>query len=98
MEKNMVCGGWHINPEIVDDNTQIPQEYLDIFNEAVEGIDGVGYMPLLYCGSQLVSGYNYMFIARKTHILPTPVYKVVNLVIYKPFGEKATITQVDELL
>lgn len=98
MSENMTFGGWSMNSDLIEDNTQIPQEFLDIFNEAVEGIDGVGYTPLLYCGSQLVSGHNYMFIARSTLVLPSPKYHVVKMVIYKPLDEKATITQVDDLL
>lgn len=98
MGKDMIFGGWSINTELIEDNTQIPQEYLDIFNEAVEGIDGVGYVPLIYCGSQLVSGHNYMFIARQTLVLQSPEYHVVNLMIHKPLNKKATINKVDVLL
>ncbi|HCB1501781.1 hypothetical protein DET57_110218 [Klebsiella oxytoca] len=99
MSENIVSGGWSINSVLLADSAQIPQEYLDIFNEAVGELEGVGYSPLLYCGEQVVSGHNYMFIARKTLVHPSSQHHIVKMVIYKPLSGKATFDpKYDEVL
>lgn len=98
MTDNMLDGGWYINHELVEGNTQISEESQSLFDEAVQGLDGAGYFPLLYCGGQVVAGQNHMFIARQTLVLQTPVHHVVQMIIYKPLNGKATITLIKRLL
>ncbi|HFZ8993376.1 TPA: hypothetical protein ACIPUI_000438 [Citrobacter freundii] len=93
MDKSADCGAWSINQELFEDKTQIAKEYRDIFEEAVEGQKGAGYAPLLYCGHQLVSGMNYMFIARQTLTTHPLQYHIVKMVINKKGEDKAAIVR-----
>lgn len=48
--------GWSVN---TGDPADIPQEVLDAFSKAVEGLTGCVYEPIALLASQVVAGMNY---------------------------------------
>ena len=52
------------------------------FDKALEGIDGVGYEPLVRLGSQVVAGSNYAVLAKAELVTQNPKYALAVLTIY----------------
>lgn len=87
-------GGWKINAEMPA--CQLPEEVEAAFNEAK--IMGAKYVPVLYVGSQLVSGMNYMLICKQTLATQEQSEGVVQMTIYKPLNGPAVITEINPIL
>lgn len=43
--------------------TSMPQRAASAWDAVMNDLDGVSYKPLLFCGTQIVKGTNYYFIA-----------------------------------
>lgn len=56
--------------------TKMPQEAATAWS-AVEELVGAKYKPVVYVGSQLVKGVNYIFIAEQTLMTATPSRHIV---------------------
>lgn len=71
-----LVGGWFAN---VENPTDIPQDVLDAFNAAMEGLEGCVYKPVALLGSQVVAGMNYCLLCEKTLVVPDaqPSYALV---------------------
>ena len=69
-------GGWSVN---TGDPADIPQEVLDAFSKAVEGLTGCVYEPIALLASQVVAGMNYCLLCRLTVVYPDaqPTYALV---------------------
>ena len=76
-ETNMV-GAIEFN--IITDMTKLPQKVASA-SSAIEnaGLMGASYKPIVFCGTQLVRGTNYFFIAEQTLVTATPTKRVVSL-------------------
>lgn len=85
-ETNLKVGGYIINP-----TTKIPREALIAFREATSGLDGAGYKPLIFVGSQVVQGFNYKFIALATSTTRTKTKALVEMEVYKPLTGRSII-------
>lgn len=66
-EPMMKLGGWISNTE---NPAEIPQEVLDAFNKAIEGLEGCTYEPIALLASQVVAGMNYCLLCRLTVVYP----------------------------
>ncbi len=74
--KTDAFGGW--TP------SRIPtEEDLQVFGEAMEGLDGVGYTPLSV-QSQVVKGTNYRFLCEATTVTLEPQTFQAMVMVYKP--------------
>lgn len=74
--KTDAFGGW--TP------SRIPtEEDLQVFGEAMEGLDGVGYTPLSV-QSQVVKGTNYRFLCEATTVTLKPQTFQAMVMVYKP--------------
>lgn len=56
-----VAGGW-----TVTNTSEITEEELEVFDQAVQDIDDVVYEPVALLATQVVAGMNYCFLARET--------------------------------
>ena len=76
-ETNMV-GAIEFN--VITDMTKLPQKVASAAS-AIEtaGLVGASYKPIVFCGTQLVRGTNYLFIAEQTLVTATPTKRVVSL-------------------
>lgn len=89
-------GGWVVeeNPSI----GKLPQELASGFYTAAEHYTGMQLNPILYCGSQVVNGINYMVICEGTIVTAAPEKKILAVVVHSSPDGKYTITSVDTLL
>ena len=61
-----VVGGW----TVYEDNApQLTSDEQKSFEDALEGLTGVGYTPIQVLASQLVSGNNYAYLADRKSVV-----------------------------
>lgn len=56
-----LLGGWEIEKM---EPCPLPEKLATGFSQAMEGFVGAEYVPVLYCGKQIVAGTNYMLICK----------------------------------
>ncbi len=81
-ENSLLTGAWNVNPILLQDG-EFPVGFDQSFMQAFEGLDGAGYKPLVYCGSQLVHGTNHMLICQQTIVTQQPIKHLVKVVIHQ---------------
>lgn len=75
-----LLGGWKIaNLEACP----LPEKLATGFSSAVLQLLGADYVPVLYCGSQLVSGTNYMLICKQTLATAEKQEHLVKMVLHE---------------
>ena len=89
-----LIGGWKVNEDMPE--YKLPEDVQTAFDEVKE--TGTEYVPVLYLGSQLVSGRNYMLICKQILTLPEQSESVVQMTIYKPLNAPAKITEIIPIL
>lgn len=62
----------------------LPQDVATGFSEAFADLQGASYIPVLYCGEQLVHGTNHMIICKQTLVTNPPAEHVVSVILHKP--------------
>lgn len=73
-----MSGAWNLaDMEAV----KLPTEVADAFNAVTENMVGAGYVPVLYCGTQVVHGVNYMIICKQTLVTNPPVEHLITMII-----------------
>ena len=77
---------------------KLPQGVATGFSEVFKNIDGAGYIPVLYCGSQVVAGTNHAIICKQTLVTQTPVEHVVKVVLYENLGGQFQIISIENIL
>ena len=74
-----MCGGWTPSADPV-----VTEERLALFEKGTEMLTGIGYIPLIYLGSQVVAGTNHAFLCQAVTAYPgtmeqEPLYSIVYL-------------------
>lgn len=94
-EPMMKLGGWISNTE---NPAEIPQEVLDAFSKAVEGLTGCVYEPVALLASQVVSGMNYCLLCRLTVVYPDaqPTYALVY--VYQNIEGVCELARVEDII
>ncbi|EJJ1248336.1 hypothetical protein NIO16_004882 [Salmonella enterica] len=91
-----MTGTWelyeHMNP------CELPPGVKEVFAEATESFVGARYSCVLFVGTQIVSGCNYMFVCQQVLSTEHKDTHVVKMVVYKPATGKAEIFSVEQLL
>lgn len=77
---------------------KLPTDVAKIFAEAIDGVTEVAYVPVLYVGSQLAAGMNYMIICKSLTLTKPTIEGCKKLIINKPIHQKATIISVVDLI
>lgn len=89
-----MVGTW----KLVDmEAANLPQKAASAFAEVTANIAGAGYIPVFYCGEQLVNGTNYMIICRQTLTTQEPSEHLVTMVI-NCSGQSSSIVSIDEIV
>lgn len=93
-EPMMKLGGWISN---TGDPADIPQEVLDAFSKAVEGLTGCVYEPIALLASQVVAGMNYCLLCRLTVVYPDaqPTYALVY--VYQNIEGACELARVEDI-
>ena len=86
--------GWSVN---TGDPADIPQEVLDAFSKAVEGLTGCVYEPIALLASQVVAGMNYCLLCRLTVVYPDaqPTYALVY--VYQNIEGACELARVEDI-
>lgn len=95
-EANMQTGA--IKFEDFKGLTSMPQKAATAWAAATEGLLGVGYVPLVFVGTQPVRGVNYWFIALKTLVTAEPKKEIVKMAINEFQGEYAIVENKTEVI
>ena len=90
----MKLGGWISN---TGNPADIPQEVLDAFSKAVEGLTGCVYEPIALLASQVVAGMNYCLLCRLTVVYPDaqPTYALVY--VYQNIEGACELARVEDI-
>jgi len=76
----------------------LPEKVATAFAEATMDLRGAEYIPLLYCGEQLVDGTNYVIICGQIMITNPPVHHIVKMIIHAPLEGKASIANIEIII
>ena len=90
-----IHGGWNIYYGMTE--CKLLAEVDIAFKEALDGLVGASYVPVLYVGSQLVSGMNNKIVCKITLVILGQDKDVVEVTIYKPLNGHAMITEVKSI-
>lgn len=82
-----LVGGWSMTKD-----DRLTQQALNAFDKATGNILGAKYEYISFLGSQLVSGTNYCYLARRTMVTAEPVTDYVLLYVYEDLSGNVSIT------
>ena len=86
---NGLAGGWY-----EPDSPAITDELKAVFDKAMEGFTGVGYVPVALAAQQVVAGMNYRFLCEATTVVPGAETDYALVTVYKDLDGNAEITEV----
>ena len=89
---NGLAGGWY-EPE----SPAVTDELKAVFDKAMEGFTGVGYVPVALVAQQVVAGMNYRFLCEATTVVPGAETDYALVTVYKDLDGNAEITEVVRL-
>ncbi len=89
-------GGWVVEENLIPGT--LPQKLASGFYTATKQYTGMQLNPILYCGSQLVNGTNYMIICEGTLVTASPKKEILAVIVHKSTDDKYTITNVETIL
>lgn len=90
-----LVGGWTVYDE--EPQSQTTAEGMSACEKALEGLTGVGYRPFIELGSQVVSGKNYMYLAKSQVITPDANPELSIITVYLDIQENAKLMNVAKL-
>ena len=88
-----LLGGWTLSEF---DGVELPEAAQNAYDKALEGYTGMGYVPYALLGTQVVSGTNYMILAKGTTVTAEPVSALYVLVIYEDTEGNCTVANVSD--
>lgn len=89
-----ISGGWFAN---VENPTDIPQDVLNAFDAAMEGLVGCVYKPVALLGSQVVAGMNYCLLCEKTPVVPDAQPSYALVYIYDGISGERQILKIEDI-
>lgn len=93
--ENLLVGSWEILPMKPID---LPQKLATAFSEAVGGIIGASYTPVLYPAKQLVSGENHMILCLQELVTNPPIKHLVKMILYVDLSGKGSIRSIEAIV
>ena len=87
-----LAGGW----QVAEDRSSvvIPQEAKDVFDKAVENLDGNELEPMALLGTQVVAGTNYAFLCFSTLQTEETINGIQVVTVYEDLDGNAEITNI----
>lgn len=77
----------------------MPDEIAAGFSDVMGSLVGANYIPVLYVGKQVVSGFNYMIICRQTLVVPGEPEHLVNVIINcAPGTNKWSVVSIERIV
>ncbi len=89
LAEGVLSGGW--TPA---EDPAVTEEIRALFDQAMEGLVGVNYVPVAYLGSQVVAGTNHAILCQATVVYPgaQPQWAIVYL--YEDLTGQVTIMNI----
>ena len=78
--------------------TAMPQKAASAWSSIMDGLVGVNYKPLVYCGAQVVKGLNYWFICEMNITYVKSERKIVLLAINEFEGKYELVKESIEVI
>jgi hypothetical protein len=87
-----LAGGW----QVAEDRSSvvIPQDAKDVFDKAVENLDGNELEPMALLGTQVVAGTNYAFLCFSTLQTEETIHGIQVVTVYEDLDGNAKITNI----
>lgn len=87
-----LAGGW----QVAEDRSSvvIPQDAKDVFDKAVENLDGNELEPMALLGTQVVAGTNYAFLCFSTLQTEETIHGIQVVTVYEDLDGNAEITNI----
>ena len=89
LAENALSGGW--TPA---GDPAITEEIRALFDQAMEGLLGVDYVPVAYLGSQVVAGTNHAILCQATVVYPDAQPKWTIVFLYEDLTGHAEILSI----
>lgn len=89
-----VLGGWQVGEVArtdLDDHEQL------LYDQAMEGLVGVGYEPVCVLATQLVNGTNYAYLARGTTVTAEPVSGFYIIKIHEDLDGNVEMPSIEQI-
>ncbi len=95
----MKCGGWTITDEAKNyPECKLPEGVDLAFKKATENVIGAKYTPLMFLGTQVVSGTNYMILCREVLSDKESTVKICTMILNMPVSGEAQILAVNPIV
>ena len=88
-ETPALSGGW-----APSESPEITEELQALFDQGMEGLVGVNYVPVAYLGSQVVAGTNHCFLAQATVIYPDARPSWVLIYLYEDLSGNVSLMNI----
>ncbi|MCR5770235.1 MAG: hypothetical protein K6G87_03245 [Butyrivibrio sp.] len=88
----IMTGAWSVS-----DSATMTDEIQEIFDKAVDGINGATYEPIAFLGSQVVAGTNYCFLCKATVVHPTATPYYTLMYIYEDLDGNVEIADMQDI-
>lgn len=73
-----MVGAWNFD---VLKPCNLPEKVASGFSQVFGKLKGVDYIPVLYCGTQVVHGVNHMIICKSRIVYPDAVTRLVKVIL-----------------
>ena len=83
-----LLGGWEIEEM---EPCPLPEKLATGFSQAMEDLVGATYVPVLYCGKQIVAGTNYLLICKGKLATKDAQETVVAMTLYETLPTKGEL-------
>lgn len=90
-----VVGGWDV---VEMQACNLPEEAATGFTAVTEHLVGAKYLPVLYVGTQVVHGTNYMILCKQTLAVPGATEHLVKMVINGTPEGQWSIVSVEQIV
>ncbi len=95
----MVAGGWTITEDFKNYPVcDLPQGVADAFSEVMKNWVGAKYEPLMYLGTQVVSGTNHMILCRETLADREQTVKAATVIMNAPVSGEPQILAINQIV
>ncbi|MBQ0101461.1 MAG: hypothetical protein KBT31_01515 [Firmicutes bacterium] len=92
-DSGVVVGEWTVNTEFGE--APIPEDVKSAFDNALKAYEGgEEFVPVAYLGSQVVAGFNYVYLCTSSKDDGTSALNIVT--VYKGFSGESFITEISE--
>ena len=85
----ILCGGWTPSAD-----PAVTEELQALFEKGTETLTGVGYIPVVYLGSQVVAGTNHAFLCQATVVVPDAVPEWAVVYLYQDLQGNVSVLDI----